>query len=138
MSIRCGDKTEEVFVPDCFEAIGAWDLYSMGEKGYVKPCRLAQEFTHMHIDAGDEIAKQCYLFYAEMPTEADTLTLPIDEDILVFAVTANAYAKTEGALCPLYDTLKKEPFTYRAPAKKFQGLNTLLQKLGREADEEDL
>ena len=73
-----------------------------------------------------------------MPTEADTLTLPIDEDILVFAVTANAYAKTEGALCPLYDTLKKEPFTYRAPAKKFQGLNTLLQKLGREADEEDL
>ena len=138
VSIRCGDKTEEVFVPDCFEAIGAWDLYGMGEKGCVKPCRLAQEFTHMHIDAGDEIAKQCYLFYAEMPTEADTLTLPIDEDILVFAVTANAYAKTEGALCPLYDTLKKEPFTYRAPAKKFQGLNTLLQKLGREADEEDL
>lgn len=133
ISLRTGEHTAEVFVPDCFEAIGAWDLYSMGETGHIKDCALAYEFTHMHIDAGDEIAKQCYLFYAEIPVSGDTLTLPIDEDVLVFAVTANTYEPAEGALFPLYDTLKKRPFTYRAPeAEKPMGkLSAFFKRITR-------
>ena len=72
----------------------------------------------MHIDAGDEIAKQCYLFYAEIPTSADTLTLPIDEDILVFAVTANAYAKNGRRTLPAFRHASKKSRLLTARRKR--------------------
>lgn len=112
VDIRSGSVSTPVFVPDCCEAVGAWDLYGMHEKGYIKQCTLAKEFTHMHNAAGDVIAKQCYIFSVEIPTNGEELALPSDGDILVFAVQAMADEPTLGALAPMYDTLEKEEFTY--------------------------
>lgn len=86
---RSGDAVKAAYVPDCFEALGAWDLYSMGEKGYIKQCTLAKEFTHMHNAQGDVIAKQCYLFAVDVPATDTYVTLPVDENLLVFAATAH-------------------------------------------------
>lgn len=111
--VRMGESKETIFIPDCFEAVGAWDLYSMGEKGYIKDCTLAYEFTHMHKAAGDEYAKQCYLFKADVKADAKTMTLPVDENIIIFAATAVFDDGETKALHPIYDTLKKEEFTFK-------------------------
>lgn len=115
VELECGGK-HKVFVPDCHEAVGAWDLYSMKEKGYIKDCTLAYEFTHMHKADGDVIAKQCYVFSAEIPAEGDELILPLDSRILIFAIEAKTENESEGRLYPMYDTLKKEKFTYVRPS----------------------
>ena len=72
------------------EALGAGDLYEGKTKhtGYRKLCTLAHEFTHMHKDGADEIAKQAYLFFEKIPVQENRLTLPVAENILVFAATA--------------------------------------------------
>ncbi len=107
-----GTKKYSVKVCDCFESIGAWDLYSMHETGRIKDCTLAYEFTHMHRKDGDEIAKQCYLFKVVVPVSGDTLCLPDDKNIIVFAAQAN-FEDCGKALYPLYDELEKRPFTYK-------------------------
>lgn len=107
-----GDIEKTVFVPDCCEAIGAWDLYGLGEKGYIKTCTLAKEFTHMHGEDRDIIAKQCYVFEAEIPVESDTVVLPDDSGVIILSAVAELEDLPFGALSPLYDTLEKEPFNY--------------------------
>ena len=116
IAIRMGEKSEKVFVPDCFQNIGAWDLYSMGEKGYIKNCTLAFEFTHMHKAEGDEYAKQCYLFRVDIKTEEKTMILPVDENIIIFAAEALHCNDASYALQPLYDTLEKEEFSFHRSA----------------------
>lgn len=113
ISVRSGEKASSVFVPDCCEAIGAWDLYSMNQTGYIKQCTLAKEFTHLHNGKGDVIAKQCYLFSVEVPADGASVTLPVDDDVIVFAAEAHFEEISEGALAPLYDTLEKKPFDYK-------------------------
>lgn len=80
----------QVQVPDCLEALGAGDLYDGKHKytAYRKLNTLAYEFTHMHKDGADEIAKQAYLFFEKIPVKESRLTLPVAENILVFAATA--------------------------------------------------
>ena len=39
-------------------------------------------------DGADEIAKQAYLFFEKIPVKESRLTLPVAENILVFAATA--------------------------------------------------
>lgn len=112
LEIRSGSISTPVYIPDCCEAIGAWDLYSMHEKGYVKQCVLAKEFTHMHDEKGDIPAKQCYLFMIEIPAENDEIALPSDSDILVFAMQAEFEEAQKGSLAPMYDVLEKEEFEY--------------------------
>ena len=81
-----------VQIPDCLEALGEGDLYEGRQKraGYRKRCTLAYEFTHLHKADGDAIAKQGYLFFEKIPVKDDRLTLPVAEDVLVFAATAIA------------------------------------------------
>ena len=79
-----------VQIPDCLEALGEGDLCEGKQKrtGYRKRCTLAYEFTHLHKTDGDAIAKQGYLFFEKIPVKGDRLTLPVAEDVLVFAATA--------------------------------------------------
>lgn len=107
----------EVFVPDGFENIAAWDLYGLEEKGYIKPCTLAYEITHCHEDNAVAIAKQIYLFKVDLPATG-SLKLPVAPDVFLFAANASTVLPEEGALQPLYDTLEKEPFHYTLPKKK--------------------
>lgn len=115
---RSGAQIRSVCVADFRERLGAGDLYAAGESGYLKRCTLAKEFTHLHSAAGDEIAAQGYLFYAEVDVAEDTLVLPMDSDIIVFAATAFSDIADGGALTPLCDTLEKTQMTYVRPAKE--------------------
>lgn len=108
-----------VFIPSCSENIGEWDLYGLKQKGYVKPCTLAYEFTHTHNKKGDAYAKQCYLFRIDIPA-SDTLTLPYSPDVVVFSAAAFDRAQPEGALQELYDTLEKEEFNFSIPKPKLK------------------
>ena len=117
VTFRSGDRQTTVFVPDCMEAIGAWDLYGMKEKGYIKPCTLAYEITHTHTQEGNAVAKQCWLFRVDVPAEGE-LTLPHDPDVLIFAAAAFQNEVPAGALQPLYDQLEKEEFDFVLPDEK--------------------
>lgn len=96
LTSTAGDRTltfpngVQVEIPDCLEALGAGDLYEGKHKhtGYRKLCTLAYEFTHLHKGGADEIAKQAYLFFEKIPVKENRLTLPIAEDVAVFAATA--------------------------------------------------
>ncbi len=108
------DETEiHVSVCDCFEAIGAWDLIGMGETGYIKQMPLAFTATHTHNADGDMIAKQFYIFTACIPTcNAKTLTLPDDENILIFAGTVDNIQNRLFASDAHFDRLDKRPYKY--------------------------
>lgn len=114
--LESGDQKTEVFVPDCFEALAAWDLYGLKEKGYIKPCTLAYEITHMHRDNEVAIAKQCWLFRVDVPASG-TLKLPCAPDVFLFAADASNAPQRAPALSPLYDTLDKEPFDWQLPKR---------------------
>jgi len=109
--IRIADT--EITVPDCFEAVGQWDLMRGKETGYIKSVPQALTFTHTHNKDGNIIAKQFYVFCAEIFLDGRTkILLPKDSDIVVFAATA---VKKE----PLFvkgdahfDVLEKRKFDY--------------------------
>lgn len=130
---RSGTQIQLVSVPDFHERLGAGDLYAAGESGYLKRCTLAKEFTHLHSAAGDEIAVQTYLFYAEVDITDDTLVLPVEDAIVVFAVTAFAEPARGGALFPLSDRLEKIPMTYRRPKRenRLSRMDNLITALGK-------
>ena len=76
---------------------------------------------------------QTKLFYVEVPVADNTLVLPTDSDIVVFAATALKTPAVGGALAPLCDRLEKEPSDYRRPAResrlsRLDGLITALEK----------
>lgn len=114
-----GDKTvlfnrsAEVCIPDCFEAVGHWDLMRTKETGYIKPVPQAFAATHTHSKNGNLVAKQFYIFHAEIPLDGQTkITLPDDEDIVIFAATAvkgkTLFIKGDRH----FDTLVKRKFDY--------------------------
>ena len=109
--IRFGET--EITVPDCFELLGHWDLMMLRETGYIKPVPQALTFSHSHNQNGNLIAKQFYVFHAEIPLEGkDRTKLPDDNDIVIFAATAvkdnNMFIKGDSH----FDTLKKRKFDY--------------------------
>ncbi len=110
---KVGFGKTQVSVPDCFEALGHWDLMRGKETGYIKPDPQAFAFTHTHNKNGNMTAKQFYVFHADIPLEsASSITLPDDEDIVIFAATA---VKEDGAFRKgdlHFDTLEKRKFDY--------------------------
>lgn len=108
------DGDEKVIrIQDYQERIGAWDLYSAEETGYIKRDVLAWNATHTHCPTGDNVAKHLYIFRykIELNGEAQTLKLPIDSSIAIFAATAVDDDYTTTAT-QLYDTLEKREFFY--------------------------
>ncbi len=114
-----GDKTVlfnrsvKVTVPDCFGAVGHWDLMRTKETGYIKPVPQAFAATHTHSKNGNLVAKQLYIFHAEIPLDGQTqITLPDDEDIVIFAATAvkenTLFIKGDSH----FDALAKRKFDY--------------------------
>lgn len=117
--IECNNTQYPVFIPDSTENIGAWDLFGLGMRGYVKPCVLAHEITHTHKATGDAYAKQCWMFRVDVPAEG-ALTLPNDPDILVFSAVAFEEEQKGGVLHELYDSLEKDEFDFSIPMPKFK------------------
>ncbi len=121
---RPDETPYDLTVCDCFEPIGAWDLISLGETGYIKTAPLGFTATHIHTKTQDSIGQQCYLFSATLPTNgASSLTLPTDEDIILFAAVTDANTVLCKPADDHYDRLEKRPFDYQlsdAAIKKTQ------------------
>jgi len=103
---------QSLTVQSAFEAIGAWDLVSRGEMGYIKRGALAWNATHCHGLKGNLIGKHYYLFQHSIDIDTDSLQMPADERILVFAITADFEGGKFKAGMPLYDEQTKRPCDY--------------------------
>ncbi len=113
VKFTCGDKVTEVTIPDCFKALGHWDLMQQGLTGYINPVPQAHTFTHSHNKDGNMIAKQFYLFHAEIPLEGcGEIVLPKDEDIVIFAATATKGKTPFIKGNEHFDKLEKRKFDY--------------------------
>ena len=113
VNFECGGKTTQITVPDCFEALGHWDLMMLGKTGYIKAVPQALTFSHTHGKKGNIAAKQFYVFHAEIPLDGDCkVKLPVDDDIVIFAATAvdNSVRFEKGDVH--FDSLEKRPFDY--------------------------
>lgn len=113
VTFKADDKEYDVTVQSCFEAVGAWDLIGLGETGYIKKQPQYFTFTHTHGARGDEIAKQFYLFHAEIPcSKCSKITLPLDKNIFILAAS---YSKDTNEAIPAdehFDSLNKREFNY--------------------------
>lgn len=118
-SIELGGNHMRLCAFDLNEAVGAWDLFGLGETGYVKDCRVAHVFTHMHAPDEDRIAKQAYLFkYTfSIPAGARECVLPDDKNIFVFAATATKQLPKAVTASELHDRLEKRAFQFELPWK---------------------
>lgn len=108
-----GEKVVRVTVPDCFEALGHWDLLRTGKTGYIKPVPQAFTFSHTHNKDGNLTAKQFYVFSVEIPLGGDgVVRLPVDDDVVIFAATAVKKASSFTKGDSHFDTLSKRSFDY--------------------------
>lgn len=132
-----GDKVTEVTVPDCFTPLGHWDLMQQGLTGYINPVPQAHTFTHSHNKNGNMTAKQFYVFSIEIPLDSNNeITLPRDENIVIFAATA---VKENGIFIKgdeHFDSLKKREFDYEFSdyAKRLMNPNKIERFLDRFID----
>ncbi len=100
-------------IPDCSEPLGHWDMMQLKKTGYIKNTPQAISFSHQHNKNGNSIAQQFYLFDIEIPLgETSEITLPVDNDIVIFAASATRnYASVKKA-SPHFDSLEKRNFDY--------------------------
>ncbi|MBR3768610.1 MAG: alpha-mannosidase [Clostridia bacterium] len=113
VEFKCGQNSTRVTLPDCFEALGLWDLMLQKETGYIKPVPQALTLSHTHSKNGNLTAKQFYVFHAEIPLDGkNTIKLPDDEDVVIFAATAVRKSSTFIKGDTHFDKLKKREFDY--------------------------
>lgn len=108
-----GSKKTEVLIPDCFEALGAWDLMMLKETGYIKETSQAMSVSHTHNKEGNMTGKQFYLFSVEIPlSDSRKIKLPDDNDIVVFSAVAikKNFSFSKGN--EHFDRLAKREFDY--------------------------
>ena len=113
VEFRIGNDKVKVTVPDCHEYLGHWDMMQQKKTGYIKPVTQALTLTHTHNKNGNIIAKQLYLFSAEIPLNSgQAVTLPNDKDIVIFAATATENNSQFSKGDTHSDTLEKREFDY--------------------------
>ncbi len=107
-----GETAVEIDVAANDQRVGIWDLISSEETADIRTDFVAHEYTHTHTASGDNIARQFYLFRYDLPLNGATeLTLPCDENILLFAVTTDEEEKCVPCQV-LFDTVTKREFNY--------------------------
>ena len=137
VNFSCGGNITQVPVPDCFEALGHWDLMQTKETGYIKSVPQALTLSHTHNKNGNMIAKQLYLFSVEIPLNGQNrIKLPDDKDIVIFAASGekNGTGFVKGD-CH-FDTLQKRKFDYEFSeyAKKRMNPNRIERILNKFID----
>ena len=89
VTFRVGNEDVTLQIGDYAENVAAWDLEDLGITGYVKEQTPALVTTHRHTYGEDNYAATTYMFSYEIDVSgADSITLPDDSDILIFAATA--------------------------------------------------
>ncbi len=137
-----GDKDEcftvngqqhTVKIRDAGENIGAWDLFALGEAGYIKREPIALSLTHRHSAQGDVYgAISCFFKYG-FDCAGGELVLPDDEDVLIIAVSCTEGIESASPLCELYDSLEKRNFGFALTPRQFNGepISKLMRKKGK-------
>ena len=112
-TFKCTDSETTVYIPDCFEALGHWDLMLQKLTGYIKEKPQAFTVSHTHNKNGNITAKQFYLFDAEISLNNDRqIKLPIDKNLILFAATAVNSGYSFTASDEHFDRLSKRKFDY--------------------------
>lgn len=111
------------------EAVGTWDLYSMGETGYIKREPIALHFTHMHCNDEDIYGAQCNFFKYYIPANgAKRIKLPDDESVIILAATAVKNENTAVPGAAMYDELEKREFGFTIDERQLsESVNNPLQ-----------
>ncbi|MEG0546116.1 MAG: glycoside hydrolase family 38 C-terminal domain-containing protein [Oscillospiraceae bacterium] len=112
-SFTVGNIERKGVIHSALERIGGWDLYHLKEMAFMKNVNTAFEITHTHSVKGDDVARQFLMFKYEVPiNSANEITMPNDEDIIIFALTAT----TDTTICrnanKLYDTVGKRKYNF--------------------------
>lgn len=112
-------------VNDIKEYYAGWDLYDFHEVAFTKDGKLGYEFTHSHTENGDAKCQQLFFWIVEIETEGDTITLPVDRDILILAITADGDENTCTLATELYDSIKGRYYDYQMNLReKFTYINS--------------
>ncbi len=95
----------EVSMQDYKENVGSWDTLVNGDECLVKRDEIAVNYTHTHNAEGDRLYLFAYLFkYAIDVAGVKTVTLPVDSDIIVMAMTVAENGNQDvKPMVPLYD-----------------------------------
>ncbi len=113
VTFESGAKKTQVFVPDCFEALGAWDLMMLKETGYIKEIPQAMSVSHTHNKKGNMTGKQFYLFSVEIPlSDSRKIKLPDDNEIVIFSAVAVKKKSSFIKGNDHFDRLTKREFDY--------------------------
>jgi alpha-mannosidase len=87
--------------------------------GYIKRAQLAWFCSHHHDAAGKNVPySYSYLFAypIDLPAGAQTITLPKNDKVRIFAISAVEEAPAVSSVQPLYDTLgRSEPGPVEQP-----------------------
>lgn len=95
-------------IQDFQEDLGTWDVWIANKKKHIKSATLGVRYTHTHIGQGDRPYRFAYLFRYCLDIDGGReLTLPDDDDILIFAMTA-ADSLCIAPAAALYDRANQE------------------------------
>lgn len=126
-----GDKivqigNSNVRINDIREYYAGWDLYDFNEVAFTKHGKLGYEFTHSHTKDGDAQCEQLFFWKVTVAHDGGKITLPVDRDIIILAVTADGEENTCSLACDLYDKVRGRRFDYQMSKK--DRINYLLGK----------
>ncbi len=105
-----GSSKETVVIADAFKNVASWEMYSApttkATDSYIKEHDIAFMATHHHENGEDATASSMYMFKYELdiPAGANTITLPIDNNIVVAAVSVKNEEYETAVASELYDS----------------------------------
>ena len=110
-TFKVGGNNVTLGIADYSENVAEWDILDLGLTGYIKNQTPAHFSTHRHTDGKDYVAASTYMFSYELDvTGENTVTLPNDDSIIVFAVTAvNDSARGAKLATEIHDKREKTP-----------------------------
>jgi alpha-mannosidase len=114
--VKINDRAYKV--NDIREYYAGWDLYDFKEVAFTKEGKLAYEFTHSHTANGDAQCEQLFFWNVEVDVADNKLTLPVDREILILAVTADKESTECALACDLYDKISGRRFDYKENLKE--------------------
>jgi alpha-mannosidase len=106
-------------INDIQEYYAGWDLYDFKEVAFTKPGKLGYEFTHSHTENGDAQCAQLFFWHVEVDTaNSDTISFPVDKDIIVLSAVAVTENESCELGCDLYDKIEGRVFDYKENLKE--------------------
>lgn len=120
-----GGKATTLLIPYYSGFVGQWE-HTGHTKGYLKDAEVAYVGTHRHSAKADEPYELTYMFKMaiDVPAGANSIIMPSDDNIVVFALTATSdNIQPVAAACRLFTTGNKtDKLDVAASQKKHENL----------------